>query len=129
LGAELLLKAAETREEDDIEAATAQMERAFGVEGWLWCLAKCAITCRDLVVSSQCSGSSLKNAAGLVSIGSTAWSSATASTRSWSIGPTRSQPTAHGSKTGAAPGARIDFGKGMSESWMISSFRNIRLLF
>jgi len=31
--AELLLKAAETREEDDIEAATAQMERALGLEG------------------------------------------------------------------------------------------------
>jgi hypothetical protein len=28
-----LLKAAETREEDDIEAATAQMERALGLEG------------------------------------------------------------------------------------------------
>lgn len=33
--AELLLKAAETREEEDIEAATAQMERALRVEGWL----------------------------------------------------------------------------------------------
>jgi hypothetical protein len=33
--AALLLKAAETREEDDIEAATAQMERALRVEGWL----------------------------------------------------------------------------------------------
>jgi hypothetical protein len=33
--AELLLKAAETREEDDIEGATAQMERALRVEGWL----------------------------------------------------------------------------------------------
>jgi len=33
--AELLLKAAETRAEDDIEAATAQMERALRVEGWL----------------------------------------------------------------------------------------------
>ena len=33
--AELLLKAAETRESDDIEAATAQMERALRVEGWL----------------------------------------------------------------------------------------------
>jgi len=32
---ELLLKAAETREEEDIEAATAQMERALRVEGWL----------------------------------------------------------------------------------------------
>jgi hypothetical protein len=31
----LLLKAAETREEEDIEAATAQMERALRVEGWL----------------------------------------------------------------------------------------------
>jgi len=29
--AELLLKAAETREEDEIEAATAQMEHALGV--------------------------------------------------------------------------------------------------
>jgi hypothetical protein len=33
--AELLLKAAEMREEEDIEAATAQMERALRVEGWL----------------------------------------------------------------------------------------------
>jgi len=33
--ADLLLKAAATREEDDIEAATAQMERALRVEGWL----------------------------------------------------------------------------------------------
>jgi len=33
--AELLLKAAETRAEDDVEAATAQMERALRVEGWL----------------------------------------------------------------------------------------------
>jgi hypothetical protein len=33
--AELLLKAAETSESDDIEAATAQMERALRVEGWL----------------------------------------------------------------------------------------------
>jgi len=33
--AELLLKAAATREEEDIEAATAQMERALLVEGWL----------------------------------------------------------------------------------------------
>ena len=33
--AELLLKAAVTREEEDIEAATAQMERALLVEGWL----------------------------------------------------------------------------------------------
>ena len=33
--AELLLKAAETREAEDIEAATAQMERALRVEGWL----------------------------------------------------------------------------------------------
>jgi hypothetical protein len=33
--AELLLKAAETREEDDIEAATAQMERALRTDGWL----------------------------------------------------------------------------------------------
>jgi hypothetical protein len=31
----VLLKAAATREEDDIEAATAQMERALRVEGWL----------------------------------------------------------------------------------------------
>jgi hypothetical protein len=33
--AELLLKAAETREEDDIEAATAQMERALRRDGSL----------------------------------------------------------------------------------------------
>ena len=33
--AELLLRAAQTREEDDIEEATAQMERALRVEGWL----------------------------------------------------------------------------------------------
>jgi hypothetical protein len=33
--AAMLLKAAETREEDDIEAATAQMERALRIEGWL----------------------------------------------------------------------------------------------
>jgi hypothetical protein len=33
--AELLLRAAQTRAEDDIEAATAQMERALRVEGWL----------------------------------------------------------------------------------------------
>jgi hypothetical protein len=33
--AELLLKAAATREEGDIEAVTAQMERALRVEGWL----------------------------------------------------------------------------------------------
>jgi hypothetical protein len=33
--AELLLKAAATREEDDIEAATAQMERALRVKGRL----------------------------------------------------------------------------------------------
>ena len=33
--AELLLKAAETGEPDDVEAATAQMERALRVEGWL----------------------------------------------------------------------------------------------
>ena len=33
--AELLLKAAETRAEDDVEAATAQMECALRVEGWL----------------------------------------------------------------------------------------------
>ena len=33
--AELLLKAAGTKAEEDIEAATAQMERALGVEGWL----------------------------------------------------------------------------------------------
>jgi hypothetical protein len=32
---QVLLKSAETREEDDIEAATAQMERALRVEGWL----------------------------------------------------------------------------------------------
>ena len=33
--AELLLKAAQPRAEDDIEAATAQMERALRVERWL----------------------------------------------------------------------------------------------
>jgi hypothetical protein len=33
--AELLLKAAETGEESDIEMATAQMERGLRVEGWL----------------------------------------------------------------------------------------------
>jgi len=33
--AELLLRAAETREESDIEMATAQMERALRVDGWL----------------------------------------------------------------------------------------------
>jgi hypothetical protein len=33
--ADLLLKAAETGEEDDIEAATAQMERALRTDGWL----------------------------------------------------------------------------------------------
>jgi hypothetical protein len=33
--AELLLKAAQTKEESDIEMATAQMERALRVEGWL----------------------------------------------------------------------------------------------
>ena len=33
--AELLLRAAQTREEDDINAATAQMERALRVDGWL----------------------------------------------------------------------------------------------
>jgi hypothetical protein len=33
--AELLLKAAQTKEEPDIEMATAQMERAWRVEGWL----------------------------------------------------------------------------------------------
>ena len=33
--AELLLRAAQTREEEDIEDATAQMERALRVEGWL----------------------------------------------------------------------------------------------
>jgi hypothetical protein len=33
--AELLMKAAETREVDDIEAATAQMERALRTDGWL----------------------------------------------------------------------------------------------
>ena len=33
--AELLLKAAQTKEESDIEVATAQMERALRVEGWL----------------------------------------------------------------------------------------------
>ena len=34
-GAELLLKAAQTRKESDIEMATAQMERSLRVEGWL----------------------------------------------------------------------------------------------
>jgi hypothetical protein len=33
--AELLLKAAETRKSVDVGAATAQMERALRVEGWL----------------------------------------------------------------------------------------------
>jgi hypothetical protein len=33
--AELLLKAAQTRRESDIEMATAQMERALRVDGWL----------------------------------------------------------------------------------------------
>ena len=33
--AELLLKAAETRDESDVEIATAQMERTLRVEGWL----------------------------------------------------------------------------------------------
>jgi hypothetical protein len=33
--AKLLLKAAQTREESDIEMATAQMEGALRVEGWL----------------------------------------------------------------------------------------------
>jgi hypothetical protein len=33
--AELLLRAAQTRAEDDIETAPAQMERALRVEGWL----------------------------------------------------------------------------------------------
>jgi hypothetical protein len=33
--AELLLKAAQTRKESDIEMATSQMERALRVEGWL----------------------------------------------------------------------------------------------
>jgi hypothetical protein len=33
--AELLLKAAETGKRRDVEAATAQMERALRVEGWL----------------------------------------------------------------------------------------------
>ena len=33
--AELLLKAAETRVESDVDIATAQMERALRVEGWL----------------------------------------------------------------------------------------------
>jgi hypothetical protein len=35
VAAELLLKAAQTRKESDIEMATAQMERALRVEGWL----------------------------------------------------------------------------------------------
>ena len=33
--AKLLLRAAETQEESDIEMATAQMERALRIEGWL----------------------------------------------------------------------------------------------
>jgi hypothetical protein len=33
--AELVLKAAQTRKDSDIEMATAQMERALQVEGWL----------------------------------------------------------------------------------------------
>jgi hypothetical protein len=33
--AELLLKAAESRKKSDIEAATAQMERALRCDGWL----------------------------------------------------------------------------------------------
>jgi hypothetical protein len=33
--AELPLKAAQTKEESDIEMATAQIERALRVEGWL----------------------------------------------------------------------------------------------
>jgi hypothetical protein len=33
--AELLLKAAETRKESDVDMATAQMERILRVEGWL----------------------------------------------------------------------------------------------
>jgi hypothetical protein len=33
--AELLLKAAQTREKSDVEMATAQLERALRVEGWL----------------------------------------------------------------------------------------------
>jgi hypothetical protein len=33
--AEMLLKAAQTRKKSDIEMATAQMERALRVEGWL----------------------------------------------------------------------------------------------
>jgi hypothetical protein len=33
--AELLLRAAQTKEESDIEMATTQMERALRVEGWL----------------------------------------------------------------------------------------------
>jgi hypothetical protein len=33
--AELLLKASQTRKESDIYMATAQMERALRVEGWL----------------------------------------------------------------------------------------------
>jgi hypothetical protein len=35
--AELLLKSAETREEDDIQTATTQRERALRVDGWLLC--------------------------------------------------------------------------------------------
>ena len=38
--AELLLKAAQTRDESDVEMATAQMERALRLEGWLRCPAK-----------------------------------------------------------------------------------------
>jgi len=33
--AELLMRAADTRKPEDVEAATAQMERALRVEGWL----------------------------------------------------------------------------------------------
>ena len=33
--AALLMRAAETRRGEDVEAATAQMERALRVEGWL----------------------------------------------------------------------------------------------
>jgi hypothetical protein len=43
--AELLLKAAETREEEDIEAATAQMERALRVEG---VALRCHVVMRNL---------------------------------------------------------------------------------
>jgi hypothetical protein len=35
IAAELLLKAAQTKDESDIEMATAQMERPLRVEGWL----------------------------------------------------------------------------------------------